>query len=275
MRRFSIFVLLCVSVASVASGQQAASSAPSLPADAKQERVKVYAVGHDVTAPELLPLDMAPIVAENCEKIVDGKVVLSVIVDAKGNPRNLMFVGPLGSELDRFALKIAAADRFKPGNYKGAPVAVAQTLDVDLQSCLVETTDDQGKKAYRLRLISLPDQKLEKLPHPPEEAVLTSDTNSTNLYRVGGGVKAPVPLNHVNVEFTEAAKAAKYRGVCLVALVVDQQGMPQNIRVERPLGMGLDENAIKAVKQYRFKPAMKDGEPVAVSIGVEVNFRAF
>jgi TonB family protein len=272
MRRLSIFALLCVSAASIASSQQAASSAPSLPADAKQERVKVYAVGHDVTAPELLPLDMAPIVAENCEKIVDGKVVLSVIVDAKGNPRNLMFVSPLGSELDRFALKIAAVDRFKPGTYEGAPVAVAQTLDVDLQSCLVETTDDQGKKAYRLRLISLPDQKLEKLPHPPEEAVLTSDNTFTTLYHAGAGVKYPVLLNHVYPEFSVEAKAAKYRGVCLVALVVDQQGMPQHIRVERPLGMGLDENAIKAVSQYRFKPAMKDGEPVAMVVSVEIKF---
>jgi TonB family protein len=246
-----------------------------LSADTKPERVKVYAVGPDVTAPELLPLDMAPIAAESCEKIVDGKVVLSVIVDAKGNPRNLMFVSPLGTELDRFALKIAAADRFKPGTYEGAPVAVAQTLDVDLQSCLVETKDDQGKKAYRLRLRSLPEQTLENLPHPPEKAVLTAGNSFVYSYPLPSGIKLPVILNHGNAEFTEAARAAKFKGVCLLSFVVDKQGMPQNIRVERPLGMGLDENAIKAVSQYRFKPAMLDGEPVAFPTHVEVNFKIY
>jgi TonB family protein len=47
------------------------------------------------------------------------------------------------------------------------------------------------------------------------------------------------------------------------------------MKVVRPLGMGLDQKALDAVKQWKFEPAMKDGKPVAVQINVEVNFRLY
>ncbi len=96
------------------------------------------------------------------------------------------------------------------------------------------------------------------------------------LYRVGGGISAPVALNTVEAEFSDEARRNKYQGVCLVALIVDVHGNPQNPRVVRPLGMGLDEKALEAVMKYKFKPAMKDGKtPVPVMINVEINFRIF
>jgi len=95
-------------------------------------------------------------------------------------------------------------------------------------------------------------------------------------YRVGGGISAPVPLNSVEAEFSDEARRAKYQGVCLIQMIVDSQGIPQNPRVVRPLGMGLDEKALEAVRKYRFKPAMKDGKTaVPVMITVEVNFRLY
>jgi protein TonB len=96
------------------------------------------------------------------------------------------------------------------------------------------------------------------------------------LYHIGGGVSAPVPLNSVEAEFSDEARRAKYQGVCLISLIVDAQGNPQNPRVVRALGMGLDEKALEAVRKYKFKPAMKDGHvPVPVMITVEVNFRLY
>ena len=96
------------------------------------------------------------------------------------------------------------------------------------------------------------------------------------LYHVGGGVSAPVPLNSVEAEFSDEARRAKYQGVCLIYVIVDAQGNPQNPRVVRTLGMGLDDKALEAVRKYKFKPAMKDGKtPVPVGITVEVNFRLY
>jgi len=96
------------------------------------------------------------------------------------------------------------------------------------------------------------------------------------LYHIGGSVSGPVPLNSVEAEFSDEARRAKYQGVCLISLIVDAQGNPQNPRVVRALGMGLDEKALEAVRKYKFKPAMKDGKtPVPVMITVEVNFRLY
>jgi protein TonB len=96
------------------------------------------------------------------------------------------------------------------------------------------------------------------------------------LEHIGGRISAPIALNSVEAEFSDEARRAKYQGVVLVEVIVDAQGYPQDPRVVRPLGMGLDEKALEAIRKYRFKPAMKDGKtPVAVKLNVEVNFRLF
>lgn len=92
------------------------------------------------------------------------------------------------------------------------------------------------------------------------------------LMTVGGGVSAPVVMHSVEPEFTEAARQANYQGNVSIQLVVDSQGNPQAIRVSRHAGMGLDEKAIEAVRQYKFRPAMYQGHPVAVQIVIDVDF---
>lgn len=96
------------------------------------------------------------------------------------------------------------------------------------------------------------------------------------LYQIGGGVSAPVAVFTPEAEFSDEARRAKYQGVCLISVIVDAQGNPQDPRVIRALGMGLDEKALEAVRKYKFKPAMKDGRtPVPVRITIEVNFRLY
>jgi protein TonB len=89
----------------------------------------------------------------------------------------------------------------------------------------------------------------------------------------GAGVSPPVVIYSVDPEFSDEARRAKYQGTCLVALIVDEHGNPTHVHVERSIGMGLDEKAVEAVKQYRFKPAYYRGRPVAVEMIVVVNFR--
>ena len=97
------------------------------------------------------------------------------------------------------------------------------------------------------------------------------------LARVGGGVSAPVVIHSVDPEFSDEARRAKYQGVCIVELIVDAQGNPQNPHVTRALGMGLDEKAIDAIKQFKFKPAYdrNNKKAVAVMVSIEINFRLY
>jgi periplasmic protein TonB len=95
------------------------------------------------------------------------------------------------------------------------------------------------------------------------------------LMRPGGGVSAPQVIFSVDPEFSDEARRAKYQGICVVSVIVDAQGNPQRVHVVRPLGMGLDEKAVEAVKQYKFKPAYYQGHPVAVEVNIEVNFRIY
>jgi protein TonB len=95
------------------------------------------------------------------------------------------------------------------------------------------------------------------------------------VMHIGGGVSKPVVLYSVEPEFSEEARKAKFSGNVEVYLWVDEDGKPSHIRIVRGVGMGLDDKAVEAVRQYRFKPAMKDGKPVKVDLYIDVNFQIF
>jgi TonB family protein len=93
------------------------------------------------------------------------------------------------------------------------------------------------------------------------------------VFRVGGGVTAPVPLYRPEPEYSEEARKAKYQGTVVLYVEVDATGKPRNLKVVRSLGLGLDEKALEAVEKWKFRPGYKDGKPVTVAATVEVNFR--
>jgi TonB family protein len=94
------------------------------------------------------------------------------------------------------------------------------------------------------------------------------------VFRIGAGVSAPSIIFKFDPDYTEAARKAKLNGTVILSLIVDAEGRPQNVRIVKSLGMGLDEEAVVAVTQWRFKPSMKAGQPVSVRATIEVNFRA-
>jgi len=95
----------------------------------------------------------------------------------------------------------------------------------------------------------------------------------SGVYRVGGGVTAPVLMFKREPEYSEVARIAKYQGTVTLYVEVGPDGIAHNIRVLNGLGLGLDEKAIDAVSQWQFRPGMKDGVPVTVAASIEVNFR--
>ena len=92
-------------------------------------------------------------------------------------------------------------------------------------------------------------------------------------YKIGGGALAPRLRHHVEPEYSEDARLAHHQGTVVLILVVDENGHPRDIKVNRNLGLGLDEKAIEAVKKWVFLPGQKEGVPAPVQATIEVNFR--
>lgn len=111
--------------------------------------------------------------------------------------------------------------------------------------------------------------------HGPGVAVGSGGGIGGGVFKVGGGISAPRAVATPDPEYTEEARTAKTQGTCVLWLIVDDKGVPRNIRVVRGLGFGLDAKAVEAVKQWRFEPALKDGQPVNVQISVEVGFHLY
>lgn len=95
------------------------------------------------------------------------------------------------------------------------------------------------------------------------------------VFRVGGGVSAPRAIYAPDPEFSEEARKAKYQGSVVLSAIIGSDGRPRNLRVVRSLGMGLDEKATEAVTRWRFEPARKGSQPVAVEVNIEVAFRLY
>jgi periplasmic protein TonB len=95
------------------------------------------------------------------------------------------------------------------------------------------------------------------------------------VFRVAGGVSAPRAIYDPEPEYSEEARQAKYQGDVLLSVIVDRDGRTRDIHIARSLGLGLDEKAMEAVRRWRFEPAMKNGQPVAVLVNIEVKFHLY
>jgi periplasmic protein TonB len=93
------------------------------------------------------------------------------------------------------------------------------------------------------------------------------------VFRVGGLVTSPELVYKVEPEYSEQARKAKYQGTVVLTIVVQRDGTVRDIKILTSLGMGLDEKAIEAVRQWRFRPGMRQGQAVDVFATVEVMFR--
>lgn len=88
-------------------------------------------------------------------------------------------------------------------------------------------------------------------------------------------VLAPKLVKQPEPEFPKQSIKHNLSGTVNVTITVDEAGMPQNVQVDAPVGHGFDEAALKAVRQYRFEPATRDGKPVAVALHIEVAFQRY
>jgi TonB family protein len=281
MRREFAAALSVFLTAALATAQQPDTPTPR-PAITQSANVTVHYAGPGVTAPELLSSSILIYSPRHCNHY-DGIANLSAVVDDNGLPRNINFQSG-DPRLANVAIGILTEERFKPGTYNGAQAATAVAATIGMQTCMlpIKNADPGESDEYTLR--SHPPIAIEILapPSPPHETANSAPANSTEPspdnssgpYEVGGSISAPYVIHSVMAQYTDDARQANYEGICVVSLIVNAQGDPVNVRAVRPIGMGLDQKAIEAVRQYKFKPAMKDGKtPVPVMVTIEVDFR--
>ena len=92
------------------------------------------------------------------------------------------------------------------------------------------------------------------------------------VHRIGEGATPPEVTKRVDPELSEEARRDKVQGTVVLSFVVGVDGIPRDITVKRSFGHGLDEKAIEALRQWRFEPGRKDGQPVPTTVTIEVNF---
>jgi TonB family protein len=197
---------------------------------------------------------------------VQGAVILHAIISKTGTVEKLEVVsGP--TMLVSSAMDAVQQWTYRPYLLNGRPVEVETSITVNYT--LADSTTVVGQSPAA------------------NEAV-------DGVRQIEGDVKGPVILYEPEPVYTQAGRKAKVQGVVTVSIVVDEHGQPQNVHIVRGLGIGPDgkpdpklkkaarvamdrmnQSAVDAVKQYKFKPAMENGKPVAVYLNVEVNFEIF
>jgi TonB family protein len=279
MRIGARFAFIEVFAVSVTFGQQSALTVPS----AAPTTQTVYYAGPGVIRPELAPLTLSDPATGHC-KHFNGSLVLSAVIDAYGAPHEIYFLKPTGDDLDKIAIRLLEKERFKPGTRDGIPAATIVAIELNMKGCMEKSKDQAGQTVYALALRSLPTEKIDLQQPPYEGATLEingassppSSGGDANLSKVGGNISAPKPIKSPSANYSDEARRAKIMGVCVVSLIVDANGMPQHPKIIRSLEESLDEEAIRAIERWRFKPAMKNGStPVPVAITVEMDFHLY
>lgn len=215
----------------------------------------VYVPGNRVTAPVAVKEVRPQYTADALKAGVQGNVILEGVVQPDGVIGEVRVTKALYPGLDEEAIKAIRLWRFKPGSRDGKPVPVRVT---------VEMTFTLGNPPARPRFQS---------PPPAPGAAGGKDQKDAPLvYKPGAGVSAPVVLKEARPQYTAEARKARIQGTVLLDCVVETDGSIGDVTVTRSLDPGLDQEAIRTVKQWRFEPGTKDGKPVPVLVALEMTF---
>ncbi|MEO8658836.1 MAG: M56 family metallopeptidase [Bryobacteraceae bacterium] len=127
---------------------------------------------------------------------------------------------------------------------------------------------DQGRDAEAAETRQKGKLALDRIP------AVALDDSEPAIKRIGDGIQAPLIQKKQEPAYSAEARAAKLEGTVLLSIVVGLDGLPRDVKVLRPAGLGLDQRAVQAVKEWVFKPARDSAnQPVPVRANVEVNFR--
>ena len=229
-----------------------------LPATAQQNAGANRPLGAEVAAPVLLPATVAVSTPKHCEEL-DSVVKFTATIDTAGVPRELKALEASDRRLTGFATEIAQALRFKPASMDGSPTAVPVGLTVGLHTCAEREKHSADGHFYDFTLRAHPLIALAVVEPPaPRSVAVPVSAIDSHLEHVGGHIIAPNPTVLIDPQVPVSGKLPK-RGHCYLGLTIDANGIPQNVQVVRGLEPELDSYAVEAAKNWRFRPALRDG----------------
>lgn len=273
--QLSLVLAFSAALATISAAQQ--SAVPNPAHGPMTENVKVYKLEKNVTAPELIPRDYSSALGTDCQRTESVKTELKYIVDADGNVHDVQAPPHADANMAWLLFQYMRTVHFKPGQLNGSPIAVGLADTISFQACYIEAKDESGKPVLKVELHSVPDHHLAIWNRAPSRIMLfhVGPDGQEGVEHIGKGVTPPVPVYTADPPFTEDARGRNIQGTVMLRIIVDSHGLAQNVEVIKPLGYGLDRNAVETVKQYRFKPGLKDGKPVAVYMTIAINFRLY
>ena len=192
-----------------------------------------------------------------------GNIELSVIISQTGVAQDIQVVKSLGKELDEAAIAALRQTRFKPATHKGQVVPTRGTAVLHI-SCLAYMTDSIIPKTSDYTPAE------DARTHSHWKGRLTDCGNDSKLLK--RRVCAPMLVMKTAPKIDNDSKQADTNGRVLLSAKIDEQGNVRDIRIVTPANDELNERAMKAAKDWRFRPALYKGQPFMVRAKLELRF---
>jgi TonB family protein len=201
---------------------------------------------------------------------VSGIVIVEAVIDPQGNVTDVTVTGSIPA-LDAAAVRAVRGWKYAPTLVDRHPVAVTLPLFVGFG---VQADIASGDLIDIARFYAGRRQYDDALGAAAQAlAVIRRDAAAiARTSQPGVQVAAPVKVRDVKPALPAGARTSQTFGTVNVEALIDQQGIVRRARIARPTGQGLDQAALEAVSQWRYRPAVVDGEPVGVRMTVAVNF---
>ena len=192
-----------------------------------------------------------------------GKVELRAVIAPNGAIKDLAILSG-DAEFSQPAIEAVRRWRFHPEIREGHPVEAIFKIQVRFNSLLREANSD-------VELESPLPESLKTVVAAQAPRNLGSGVHSVTE----PGMTAPKPLYKPDPEFSEISRREKTQGMVGILLVVDPDGLPRDLQIACSSVPENNENALAAVRKWKFAPGSKDGKPVAVGVEVDVSFHLY
>ena len=180
------------------------------------------------------------------EEGVEGRVFVQFVVNEDGTTGNVVVQKGIGAGLDEEAVRVVSEAKFTPGMQDGEPVKVRMVMPI----------------TFKLK----PDALSEEALRTPQDGIYVIVEDMPEL---AGGLTVLMQ----DIKYPEIARKAGIEGTVYVGFVVNEDGTTGNVVVQKGIGAGCDEEAVRAVSKAKFTPGMQDGKPVKVRMAIPITFK--